>query len=80
MLSAASSGRSFHLIISQLRTKYIYIVRRAVRTMFSEQKVQLKNELLFVELSEVCSASEQFALPSGDTYCPRMSVDILGTS
>ena len=29
--------------------------------MFSELKVQLRNELQFVELSEVCSANKQFA-------------------
>ena len=28
--------------------------------MFSELKVQLRNELQFVELSEVCSANKQF--------------------
>ena len=37
------------------------MVRRTVRTMFSELKVQLRNELQFVEMSEVCSANKQFA-------------------
>ena len=54
--SAASSGRRLHLIISLLRTKHI---RRTVRTMFSELKGQLTNELQFIELSEVCSANKQ---------------------
>ena len=33
-------------------------VRRTVRTMFCELKVQLRNESQFVELSEVCSANK----------------------
>ena len=37
------------------------IARRTVQTLFSELKVQLRNELWFVELSEICSANKQFA-------------------
>ena len=43
--------------------------------MFGELKVQLKNELYFVELSEICSANKQFAqLRTGSTSTETISL------